>query len=91
MPDKFYMISAVKDKQTLANIYDNYDKFKQDFSNLKDKLELRTFLLTPVQENEDIIITQLQNKTYIACLEPKQELKDPKFIKCAMQEIKAKQ
>ena len=46
MPDKFYMISAQKDKQTLANIYDNYEKFKQDFSNLKTKLQIKTYLLS---------------------------------------------
>ena len=82
------MITAVKDKQTLANIYDTYDSFKQDFSNLKDKLEIKAYILTPVEVDEDIIITQLQNKTYIACLGPKEELKDKKFIKCQMREIK---
>ena len=90
MPDKFYMMTAQKDKQTLANVYDDYAQFKKDFSNLKDKLEIKTYLLTPTEENEDIIITQLQNGTYIACLGPKQEIEDKKYIKCQMQEIRPK-
>ena len=90
MPDKFYMITAVKEGQTSANVYEDYSKFKQDFFNLQEKLQIKAYLLTPTEEEPDIVIARLENNTLIACLGPKQELKGDKFIKCTMQEIKPK-
>ena len=73
-----------------ANVYSDFLTLKQEYIKLKDKLQLRTWLLTPVVSNEDqedLVIANVKGHLF-ACLYPKKELTGTDYIKVKKNEIK---
>ncbi len=87
---------------TFANIYTDFKKLKEAYFMFKQKLqkkelminELKTFVLTPVEKGEDLVIAKA-NGVWHACLGAKQPLKEQvlpnvEFVKVAASEIVVK-
>ena len=73
-----------------ADVFDNFSKLKKAYKDVKPKIpNLQTFLLTPVDSGEDLVITKLEGR-WVACIGPKKELRGEKFVKVTRQEIKIK-
>ncbi len=84
----YYMLTIFKDNMLFANIYDNKDKFLKEHSFYSKKYPVRTFELKPARgEKFDVVITEANGKL-VACLKPKEEIKDKKFVKCLRKEYR---
>src|SRR3989338_7427609 len=109
MQPKYFMLTAeVNNNQlvTFANIYTDFKKLKDAYFTFKAKQqkkelaisELKTFILTPVEKGEDLVIANV-NGIWHACLGPKQPLKELKehvldnveLVKVSANEIKVKE
>ncbi len=88
---KFFMLSVETEDNTFANIYDSYSRFKRDYLKLKEKLPLHTYLLKPVEDDEDLVIAKIGIR-WVACMDPKEDIKNTNsMIKVQQQEIKIKE
>ncbi len=87
MQDKYFMLTAEVENNaqivTFANVYTEFKKLKEVYFIFKVKLqkkelainELKTFILTPVEKGEDLVIANV-NGVWHACLGPKQPVKE---------------
>lgn len=104
---KYFMLTAEAENNnqavTFANIYTDFKKLKDAYFTFKAKQqkkelainELKTFILTPVEKGEDLVIAKA-NGIWHACLGPKQPLKEQvlpnvELVKVAASEIALKE
>ena len=105
--EKYFMLTAEAENNeqivTFANVYTDFQKLKSAYFSFKQKQEkkeivikeLKTFVLMPVEKNEDLVIANANGKWY-ACLGPKQPLKEQilpnvTMVKVAANEIAVKE
>jgi len=92
---KYFMITTVVEGKSFANVYASFSRMKEVFFKYKASSgisELKTYLLTAVEKNEDMYVASFTGKLY-ACFEAKDVSHLPEGVgvaKVAVQEIRVK-
>jgi len=85
------MLTATIAGKTMANVYDDFNRFKEDYNKLKDRYFMGIWELNPSDEKFSIVVVKTE-KGYVAAIGPNKDISGNKnFIRCIKREMAAKE